>query len=245
MKKPVIIAHRGASAYAPENTLAAFRKALELRAGGIELDVQLTQDGQVVVIHDEKINRTSNGKGWIKDYTLKDLKKLDFGSWFDKAFKNERIPALEEVMELLAGWQGLLNIELKNGPVVYPGMEEKVAALIKRFNKEDKVIVSSFNHYSLVDFKREAPRVATGVLYSEGIYEPWEYARKLGAVAIHPHYSSVRPEIIAGCRQHGIAVNPYTVDNADQIRQLAHAGVDGIITNVPDVAGNAMGSISQ
>jgi glycerophosphoryl diester phosphodiesterase len=236
MKKPVVIAHRGASAYAPENTMAAFKKALEQGAGGIELDVQLTRDGHVAVIHDETVDRTSNGKGWIKDCTLEELKALDFGSWFGKPYENERIATLEEVLELVSASRILLNIELKNGRFFYQGMEEKVAALIKRFGMEENVIISSFNHYSLVSFKKAAPAVRTGILYSEQIYEPWQYAKTVGACAIHPHYSSVLPEIMTGCTKYGIAVNPYTVDDPEHIRQLVQAGVDGVITNVPDIA---------
>lgn len=236
MAKPVVIAHRGASAYAPENTMAAFSKALSLGAGGIELDVQLSRDGHVVVIHDEKVDRTSNGKGWIKDLTLEELKKLDFGSWFSPEFRNERIPALEQVMELLESWDGLLNIEIKSGPVLYQGLEEKVIGLTRKCDMAERVIISSFNHYSLVEVKRLAPEMKTGILYMEGLVEPWEYAKRINANAIHPLFYNIIPELMEGCKKHGIAVNPFTVDQPDMIRNMAAAGVDGIITNVPDRA---------
>src|SRR5690554_2404438 len=119
MKKPVIYAHRGASAYAPENTGAAFRKALDMKADGIELDVHLSKDGHVVVIHDEKVDRTSNGKGLIRDLKLDELKSLDFGAWFSSEFAGEPIMTLDEVLSLLDGWDGILNIELKSGYVLY------------------------------------------------------------------------------------------------------------------------------
>lgn len=243
MKRPMIIAHRGASAYAPENTMSAFQKALSMGAEGIELDVQMSRDGHVVVIHDDKIDRTSNGKGFVKDYNLNELKEFDFGSWFGKEFEKEKIPLLEEALDMLKGWIGLLNIEIKNGPTLYPGIEEKVAGLIKKHNFIDQTIVSSFNHYSLVKIKGILPEVRTGILYSEGMYEPWVYAKHVGAYAIHPAYYNIVPEIMEGCIKHGVAVNPFTVDDPDLIRKIAAAGVDGIITNVPDVALNTLSEV--
>ena len=231
-----VIAHRGASAYAPENTMSAFKKAISMGAGGIELDVQLSRDGRVVVIHDEKVDRTSDGKGWVKDFDLIDLKALDFGSWFGQEYAGERIPVLEEVLDLLKDWDGLLNIEIKNGLIIYPGIEEKVAELIKKYDFVNRVIISSFNHYSLVKMKRILPQVKTGILYMAGLYEPWEYAKRIKAYALHPAYYNVVPEIMEGCIKHGVAVNPFTVDHPDLIRKMAAAGVSGIITNVPDVA---------
>jgi len=243
MKRPIIIAHRGASAYAPENTMSAFRKALSLGAEGIELDVHMTRDGHVVVIHDDKIDRTSNGKGFVKDYSLNELREFDFGSWFGKEFEGEKIPLLEDVLDLLKGWTGLLNIEIKSGPTLHSGIEEKVADIIKKYDFVDYTIISSFNHYSLVKMKKILPEVRTGVLYSEGIYEPWVYAKHVGAYAIHPSYYNIVPEIMEGCIKHGIAVNPFTVDDPDLIRKIAAAGVTGIITNVPDVALNTLSEV--
>ena len=236
MKLPLIIAHRGASAYAPENTIAAFIKALEMGAGGIELDVQLSRDGYPVVIHDERIDRISDGSGWVKDKTLKELQTLDFGSWFSPFYQGETIPTLEQVMEILAEWDILLNIELKNGPVFYPGIEEKVISLVKRFQMEDRVIISSFNHYSIVEVKKIAENIKIAPVYMAGLYKPWNYAKELNAAAVHPYVYGLMPEIIKGCKENGIDINTFTVDEPEDIKRLAAAGVDGIITNVPDVA---------
>lgn len=236
MKQPLVIAHRGASAYAPENTMAAFEKALQMGAGGIELDVQLSSDGQLVVVHDEKLDRTSNGKGWVKDYTLEELKALDFGSWSSAGFAGEKIPLLEEVMDLLKQKDILLNIEIKTGIVLYPGIEEKTAGMIMKYNMQDRIIVSSFNHYSLVEIKKIRPVIKTGVLYMAGLYEPWRYAAGIGACAIHPLFYNIQPEIMKGCRENGIQVSTFTVDQPQMIQKVALAGVDGIITNVPDTA---------
>jgi glycerophosphoryl diester phosphodiesterase len=236
MRKPMIIAHRGASAYAPENTMVSFKRALEMGAEGIELDVHLTADGYMAVIHDGKVDRTSSGKGWVKDMTLSQLRELDFGSWFSPEFKGERIPVLEDIMELLKNRNVLLNIEAKSGPIIYHGLEEKLSKIIHDYGMTDRVIVSSFNHYSLVHLKSISPDIKIGLLYEAGLYEPWDYAKKLDAYAIHPLFYNAVPEIVEGCRKHGVAVNPFTVDQPELIRKVAAAGVDGIITNVPDIA---------
>ena len=236
IKEPVIIAHRGASKQAPENTMAAFTKALELGAGGIETDVHLSADGHPVIIHDEQVDRTSNGKGLVKSMTLAQLKALDFGSWFSPGFNGERIPELDELLQLLSNWDGLLNIELKNGPVFYPGIEQAVASAIRKYRLTNRTIISSFNHYSLVEIRRIDPEIKTAPLYMAGLYEPWEYARRMGATAIHPLFYNIVPEVMKGCKLNNIAVNPFTVDQPEHIKAMAAAGVDGIITNVPDIA---------
>lgn len=236
MTKPVIYAHRGASAYAPENTRAAFSLAMDMQAGGIELDVHLSKDGFLVVCHDERVDRTSNGSGWIKDMTLSELKKLDFGSWFSSEFEGERIMTLEEVLELMKDWNGSLNIELKSGIVLYDGLEDKVVEALRKFSRVESTIISSFNHYSLLTVKKLEAKLKIGLLYSAGLVEPWEYAKKVGAEAVHPLYFSMLPPIVNGCREHGIIINTWTVDKPEHIHNLAKAGVDGIITNVSDIA---------
>ncbi len=236
MNKPIIYAHRGASAYAPENTGAAFRKALEMKAGGIEIDVHLSKDGRVVVCHDEKVDRVSNGSGNIRDLTLQELKALDFGSWFSDEFKDERIVTLEELMEMLKDWDGILNVELKQGPMQYEGLEAKVVDILYRFNAIENTIISSFNHYSLRTVKGIDPSLKIGLLYASGLVEPWKYAKYVGAEAIHPVFYSLVPSIIYECKKNGIIVNAWTADKPEHIKALALGGVDGIITNVPDVA---------
>jgi len=207
-----------------------------MAADGIELDVHLSKDGHLVVIHDEKVDRTSNGKGFVKDLTLAQLKELDFGSWFAPEFAGTTIPTLEEVMELIKDWKGLLNIEIKSGPVLYPGIEEKAIAVVKQYNYDKQVIFSSFNHYSLRDIKAIDPGLKIGLLYMAGLVEPWRYALQLKAEALHPSFYNIIPEMVEGCKKHGIALNPYTVDEEPLIAMMLKAGVDGIITNKPDIA---------
>jgi len=233
MKQPVIYAHRGASAQSPENTMAAFRKAIELGSGGIELDVHMTKDGEIVVIHDEVIDRTSNGTGKVKDLTFSELLRYDFGYWFSQEFSEEKIPTLEQVMTLLSDWDGVLNIEIKANDT---GIESSVIALIDKYRMRKRVIISAFNHYILVNVKRIDDAIETGALIMETLYRPWEYAKRIGAGTIHPFYRAINQEIIGECLANGIDVNVFTVDRSEDIKMLAGAKVSGIITNVPDVA---------
>jgi glycerophosphoryl diester phosphodiesterase len=223
--------------------MPAFVKALELGAGGIELDVHLSSDGRLVVIHDEKVDRTSNGTGYVRDLSFSELKKLDFGSWFSAEYKGARIPGLEEVLELTGKWDGILNIEIKNGPVFYPGIERAVSDAIEKYKLAGRTIVSSFNHYSLMEIRKINPGIKTAPLYMAGLFEPWEYARRLGAAAIHPLFYNIVPEVMNGCKRNNIKVNTFTVDRPEHIRAMAEAGVDGIITNVPDIANKILKEI--
>jgi glycerophosphoryl diester phosphodiesterase len=223
------LAHRGASSLAPENTMAAFRKAVDLGVDGLELDVHLSKDGRLVVIHDEQLDRTTNGRGLVKDHTWSELKTLDAGSWFSKEFAGESIPTLEQV---LAEFPGLhINIEVKSGVILYPGIEQAVLDTIRQYKMEEHILISSFNHYSLAECKRINPGVRTGILYMAGLYEPWDYAKKLGCYSIHPMFYGIQPEIIMGCQQNGLALYAWTVDDPSFMTALVKGGVTAIITN--------------
>ncbi|WIV10490.1 glycerophosphodiester phosphodiesterase [Proteiniborus sp. MB09-C3] len=233
----LIIAHRGASAYAPENTMVSFMKALEMKSDGIELDAHMTKDGALVVCHDERVDRTTNGKGFIKDFTLEEIRELDAGSWFGEEFRGEKIPELREVLELIKDSNILLNIELKNAPILYAGIEKKTIEMIADYGMEEKVIISSFNHYSLTEVKRINSQIKTGALYMAGLVEPWIYAKRINADALHPlFYNLLVPELIKGCFENGIMLNPFTVDDERYISALLNLEVNGIITNYPDRA---------
>lgn len=232
---PKIISHRGTSRVAPENTMAAFRSALELKIDGIETDVQLTRDGHVVICHDEMLNRTTDGEGLLCKYTLDELKALSAGSWFSEEFKDEKIPTFIEFLELVADRQILINIEIKSGIVMYPGIEKKVIDMINEYGIGDRVIISSFNHYSLVECKKIDASIKTGILYIAGIYEPWDYAKKVGADALHPLLYNIRREIMEGAKKNNVLVNPFTVNDLNQMRNMVAMEVDGIITDLPDV----------
>lgn len=231
---PKVYAHRGASGHAPENTMAAFRKAVELGSCGIECDVQLTRDGRLVICHDETLERTTDGKGFIKDHSYSELMELDAGGWFDNRFRNERIPELSQLLRLVRDHHMLLNIEIKSGIVLYPGIEDKIIAQVKEFGLQDSVIISSFNHYSVKKCRDIAPDIKTGILYMEGLYEPWNYMKALDCQCAHPFYMALAPEIARELKARGYQINVFTVNDPQEALKLAEAGVDGIITNYPD-----------
>ena len=227
-------AHRGASGYFPENTMLSFRKAIELGATGIETDVQMTSDGVLVLIHDEFVRRTTNGNGLVKDFRYVDLNKLDAGSWFNDNYNNETVPTAEQLIIFAKENNILLNLELKNGEVTYPDIEEKLIEMIYKHNYEGKVILSSFNHYSMVHCKEISKEIKTGLLYMAGLYHPEVYCKYTGADALHPYYISINKEIIDDVKKEGLLVNPFTVNTQEDMKKLIEDGVSGIITNYPD-----------
>lgn len=194
----------------------------------------MTKDGRLVVIHDESLARTAGLNKLVKDTDYDELAPLDAGSWFAPAFHSERIPTLEQLLDLLQPTETILNIELKNGIFPYEGMEERVIALVRSYTMEERIIISSFNHYSLVRCKQLAPDIRTGILYMEGLYRPWEYAASLKAEALHAYKYAVTPEWIAEAAAHGIAYHPFTVNDAAEMERLINAGAAGIITDFPD-----------
>ena len=231
--KTKIQAHRGASAYLPENTLEAFTLAAEQGADGIELDVHLTKDGQIVVAHDERLERVSNGTGYINTHTLAELKTLDFGKGF-------KIPTLAEVYAFIKETDLTVNVELKTTELLYPELPAKLIKLEQEFSMSERLIYSSFNHYSLAEIKRINPFAKTGLLYAMGLIDPWVYAKYVSADAIHPHYAIIAalPETVIKCHENGIMVNVWTVDDPKIITYMYKCGVDAVITNKPDVAGS-------
>ncbi|OWA33931.1 hypothetical protein B9G55_16450 [Saccharibacillus sp. O16] len=233
---PIIFAHRGASGTRPENTMAAFRRAVELGATGIETDVQLSADGELVLIHDETLTRTASAPGWVGDQTYEQLRSLDAGSWFHPDFMGERIPHLNELLKLAREWNIIVNIELKNTVRAYEGMEQKVIEAVREQRMEQQVILSSFNHYSLDQCKKLAPEIRTGILYMEGLYQPWTYAKTLGADALHAYDPAVRAEWVGEARAVGVDYHPFTVNDEGRLRELIGMGVAGVITDYPDRA---------
>ncbi|WP_407311571.1 glycerophosphodiester phosphodiesterase [Desulfosporosinus sp. SB140] len=227
-------AHRGASGYFPENTMLAFIKAVEMGCDGIETDVQMTKDGVLVLIHDESVDRTTNGSGLVKDFSFAELRHLDAGEWYGSLFTGVKIPMAEELL-LLARNTGIrLDLELKSGIIDYKGIEEKLIELIYYYRLQEHVILSSFNHYSMVHCKEIAPNLKTGLLYMEGLYRPHHYARTARADALHPYYYSVNEEIVSQAHTEGLLVNTFTIDDTATMQRFVRMGVDGIITNFPD-----------
>ena len=231
-----IFAHRGSAGTHPENTMAAFREAERVGADGIELDVQLSKDGEIVVIHDEDLSRTTNGSGFVQDYTLSQLKELDASCNFTGEIQVQRIPTLTEVLDMYRHNYMLLNIELKNTKFLYPGMEEKVIYLVRKYNMQDRVIISSFNHYSLVHCYQLDPEIETAPLYRDGLFRPWAYAKAIGAKAIHPNIKAAPNFIISAAMKDNIAVRPYTINKEKVMKRLFKINCTGIITDYPGLA---------
>lgn len=228
-------AHRGFSGKYPENTLLAFQKAIEVQADGIELDVQLTKDGEIVIIHDESIDRTTNGKGLVVDYTYDQLKEFDASYIYTGKFEFNKIPTLREYFNLIKGTNIITNIELKTGIFEYVGIEEKVFNLIKEFKLEDRVIISSFNHYSVLRMKALAPNIKCGFLTETWILNPGKYTKDNCIECYHPHFAILTPDIVKSLKTFGIEINTWTVNKEDEIRDLISKKVDILIGNFPDL----------
>jgi glycerophosphoryl diester phosphodiesterase len=232
-RPPLAVAHRGDPMSKPQNTKSSFLSALAYDIDMIETDVNMTRDGHLVVIHDQIVDFTSNGKGEVAGYTLAEIRRLDFGSWMGQSFAGEHIMTLQEILDLVAERDVALNIEIKNGPRMYEGIEEKVVATVKDRGAVDRVIVSSFDHSAIKNVKEIAPRVLCGILFSGAFIDPITPARLAGADGLHPEYSWVREELVSAARAAGLFVNVWTVDSEQQIRRMADIGVSGIISNYP------------
>lgn len=238
-----VYAHRGASGYAPENTLEAFKLAAEQGAQGVELDVHICKSGEIVVIHDETVDRVADGTGTVADMTLAELKALNVSKPIP-GFAPTRIPTLEEVYELLLPTGLHVNVELKTGYVDYPGLVEKCIALADKMGMRDRVLYSSFNHRSLLEVKAIDATLPCGLLYEAVMIEPWKYATENGMNALHPHLSEVRcADLVPTAHGNRLEVNPWTVNTVEEIRMCALAGCDRIITNYPDRAVEVLKSL--
>lgn len=236
MGRTLVWAHRGASGYAPENTIPAFEKAIELNADGIELDVQMTKDCVLVVIHDETIGRVSNGRGWVKDFTYAELMQYNFNkTWPEYPFV--KIPTLEEVYELMRPTNLTVNVELKTGVIFYPEIERRVIELTEQAQMSGRVWYSSFNHYTLERIKRIQPNAKTGVLYADGMINPVVYASCIvGADALHPAlYNLQYPNFMKTCRKYNRKVHVWTVNKKEHMQMVCERQVDAMITDYPDL----------
>jgi glycerophosphoryl diester phosphodiesterase len=237
LDRPLNIAHRGASKIAPENTLAAFEKADEVGADGIEFDVHLSADGVPVVIHDATVDATTGSSGRVRDMTVSQLKRLDAGSTFDPAFAGERIPTLAETLETF-GERLLLNIELKEMSVFDRGLEQTVVDLVEEYGLQDRVFFSSFNPFALRRAQDLAPRIPTGLCY---IYARRPFLHLASLImtrrnaAFHPYHPIADEQHIGWARAHDKRVNVWTVDDPADMRRFIRWRVNGIITNVPSI----------
>lgn len=240
-----IIAHRGASAYYPENTLVSFEGAIVLGADMVELDVQLTSDGKVVVFHDEKISRCTNGRGRIADHTLAELHKLDAGSWFDKKFHGEKIPTLAEVLAVCKN-KIAVNIEIKIEAVtgrVSGGIEEKCLQIVDKTGMREHVVFSSFDTRAIIHLKEIDKTAPAAVLYEKGLYGsklPSQIVEFLHADAFNCSRRELTRKWLDDLKSHQIPVNVYTLNDDNNMKRLLAKGVSGIFTNNPDILKNVL-----
>lgn len=232
------VAHRGASGYAPENTIAAFDKGVDMKADYIEIDVQRSKDGKLVIIHDTKVDRTTDGTGYVKDLTFDQIRSLDAGSWKGEQFKGEKIPTFDEILDRYHGKIGIL-IELK-APELYPGIEEMVAQELKERNldkpQNEKIIIQSFNFESMKKTNSLLPKVPIGVLTSNRADTSEQSLKEFATYAdyFNPSYGIVTEELVKQVHANGMKIQSWTVRSQEAAEFLLNMNVDGIITDYPD-----------
>ncbi len=232
----LIYAHRGASGLYPENTMAAFRGALRQKANGIELDVQLTRDGEIVVIHDHRLERTTDGTGFVGHYSYAQLNELSAGGWFDPQFAEARIPRLEEVLRFAKPTKLRVIIEIKNFLVAQPDIEVELCKLVESTDMVGRVVFSSFNFNSLYKLKELNSNLQTALLYFGHLPEPWKIATKYGASQLHVPYEEVTPAFLKEAHKRSFPVVSWAADSKKAIRRLLSLKIDGIITDYPGQA---------
>lgn len=236
---PLLFGHRGCSKAAPENTLASFNKILENNVPGVELDVHICKSGEIVVLHDLNLVRTTGLDALVTETNLEDIKKLDAGSWFDKSFKNERIPTLDEVFKLM-GTNVYYDIEIKNINKKYGEIEKKLVEKIKEWNFKERVLISSFNPISILGIRKANPLLNTAIIYTKRKELPW-YLRKGGGKYIckpnilKPTRHQITPfSLFLNKKIERYTVITWTEDDPAQVEKYINMGVDGIVTNVPE-----------
>jgi len=245
-----IIAHRGASAYFPENTIPAFKGAIAKGADMVELDVQLTLDKEVVVFHDEKISRCTDGRGRIADHTLAELKKLDAGSWYSKDFKNTRIPSLAEALGVCKN-KIAANIEIKTeaaSKMFFGGIEEKCLKIVEQSGMREHIVFSSFDPCAIMHLKQIDNTVTVAVLFEKKRYGsklPSDIIESVGADAFNCSNAEFNNEWLTNVKFNNIPVNIYTVNDAKNMRRFLKIGVSGIFTNNPDILKSVAADIKQ
>ena len=243
MSNSLIIAHRGANKYAPQNTIPAFERAIELGAEGFETDLHITKDGHVVICHNYTINETSTGKGRISEMTLDELRQYDYGSYFSDKFKGTPIPTIDDFLSLVEKTDiKVLNIEIKPPKEKDTAIVRETIKAVKEHGLSDKLLISSFSPEILVEAKKLDRNCKTGFLYAPNrlitAKVAWRivpFAKSIGCDAIHPQFIFVNEKYIKKAHEAGLMVNPWTVDMPEIINNLLKWGADGIITNLPDV----------
>lgn len=232
MRKPWVIAHRGASGHAPENTLAAFERAVQLGAGFIETDLHLTRDARFVAIHDMTLERTTNGHGAVRDFTLAELRALDAGMWYDRKYMGEHIPTLEEVLEFARKHDVVFYLEVKYDAAW--GMHHALVGALRKAQDAARTIVISFDPGTLDSVRKLDASIMMGLLIDEPSPECVKISLNVGARQLCPRFTLVTPELVAEAHRADLHVATWTVNQADEMRNVVGAGVDGVMTDFPD-----------
>jgi len=226
------IAHRGASGYAPENTLAAYRRAVAQGVAFIETDLHLTRDAHFIALHDETVERTTNGQGAVHQMTLAELRRLDAGSWFASEFMSERIPTLEEILEFAKKNDVVFYLELK--PNGFWGGEHALISALRSSNEIARSVVISFDPAILASLRKIEPTLMTGLLYDGSSEKPFDKALEIGARQLVARGDLISPNLLQQAHKQDLQVVCWTVNSPAHMRMLAAAGVDGIMTDYPD-----------
>jgi glycerophosphoryl diester phosphodiesterase len=232
MRKPWVIAHRGASGHAPENTLAAYERAVQLGAGFIETDLHLTRDARFVAIHDATLERTTNGRGNVHDFTLAELRELDAGMWFDREFMGQRIPTLEEVLKFGKEHDVIFYLEVKYDAAW--GMHHSLVAELHKSQSTARSIVISFDESTLTALRMVDSTMMMGLLVDRPREDFAKVAIELGVRQLCPRADLVTPKFVEEAHRVDLQVATWTADDAEVMRAVAAAGVDGIMSNFPD-----------
>lgn len=236
MSRPLIWAHRGSSKKAAENTMPAFEQAIKDKADGIEIDLQRTEDNELIIIHDEQTTRTTGVPGWVHTKSWKTLRKLNAAAYRPQV-SAVGIPKLSDLLDLVKFTNLTLNIELKNGLVMAEGIEKQAWDLISQYGMQDRICFSSFNHYSMRIMRKISDQAVCGLLYRNGIEDPWLYAQRVGVQMLHPHWTNLRiSNLVKNCKDAGILINAWTINDPDKIKMAAKLGINAIITDSPDLA---------
>ncbi|UOQ42632.1 glycerophosphodiester phosphodiesterase [Halobacillus salinarum] len=233
MTKTFIYAHRGASKLAPENTMAAFELAREAYADGIETDVQLTKDNIPVLIHDENLRRTTNGTGFVQDYTYSELRLLDAGSWFSPKFSDSSIVTLEDFLCWFQPQPMVLNVELKTNVIAYKHIEKIVYECLKNYQVLDRTVISSFNADSIMKMKEINPSIQTAFLTSTKMRNLAGYAASIHADALHVKHRLLDKKLVKSCQKHRLDLRIYTVNRPTLMKKCFSLGCNGLFTDVP------------
>ena len=228
------VAHRGSSGSYPENTRIALEKAIETGVEMVEVDCQLSKDGAIVVIHDERLQRTARAQGFVRGKTLSELKKLDVGAWFKNTFKGERILTLEEVLHILGGKVDL-NVDIKSAQKGSPGIELQLLFVLSHYEYLERCVISSFDYRVLRRVRELGPDSRIGILHGKEIKEnPFQLAREIGAESVHIQKELATPPVLERAAALGLKTLVWTVNDVREMEKFLAQGVNGIISDFPE-----------